>query len=113
MSHVKGIFSDKILFIRDEILKVSPKGSIEKIYLFGSYACGDINEDSDLDICVLINNRYKNRYNDIDFNINKIFMKNYFFPSDVLVYMENYYMKQDSCALLKKEINKKGKLLYG
>jgi len=35
----------------------------EKIILFGSYAYGEPNEDSDLDICV-VRKEYKNRWDD-------------------------------------------------
>ena len=45
------VISDEILQIRDAILEAVPA---ERIYLFGSYANGAPNEDSDYDIYVVI-----------------------------------------------------------
>jgi predicted nucleotidyltransferase len=45
------VMSDEILNIRDAIVGAVPA---EKIYLFGSYANGTQNEDSDYDIYVVI-----------------------------------------------------------
>jgi predicted nucleotidyltransferase len=45
------VMSDEILKIRDAIVEAVPA---EKIYLFGSYAYGTPNEDSDYDLYVVI-----------------------------------------------------------
>jgi len=113
MSHVQGEFADKISFIRDQILEAVPKGAIDKIYLFGSYARGDNTEDSDIDICVLINNWYKKQFDRLNFKINGVFIQNNLFPSDTLIYMKNYFMKQTSCRKIRTSILKEGKLMYG
>ena len=49
--NVYMIISDEILKIRDAILEAVPT---EKIYLFGSYAYGTPNDDSDYDLYVVI-----------------------------------------------------------
>ena len=48
------VMSDEIVQIRDAIVGAVPT---EKIYLFGSYANGTQNEDSDYDIYVVIQDR--------------------------------------------------------
>jgi predicted nucleotidyltransferase len=113
MSGIKGKFSQKISFIRDIILNCVPVKCIKKIYLFGSYADGNPDESSDIDICVLLNKKFKNDYRDIRFKINHEFIEQKIFPSDVLIYMEDYFLKQNSCSTLRKEIIKKGKVMYG
>jgi len=45
--------TDELLAIRDAIISAVP---VEKIYLFGSYATGQANEDSDYDLYVVIPN---------------------------------------------------------
>jgi len=113
MSHVKGEFAEKISFIRDRILEAVPKGAIDKIYLFGSYARGDNTEDSDIDFCILINNWYKKQYNDLHFKIDDAFIEHNILPSDRLIYMKDYFMKKDSCRKIRESIFEEGKLMYG
>ncbi|GHV34644.1 hypothetical protein FACS1894187_05660 [Synergistales bacterium] len=36
--------------IRTVVSEIAPKYGIEKVYLFGSYACGDAIEESDVDL---------------------------------------------------------------
>lgn len=49
--------------IKDEIVKALAPLNPEKIILFGSFAYGTPNENSDLDICV-IKKDYKNKWTD-------------------------------------------------
>jgi len=48
-------FANKISSIRRLILESIDNEIINKIYLFGSYAYGNPNEDSDIDLCVVVN----------------------------------------------------------
>lgn len=47
------------------------KDSIDKIYLYGSYARGDCDEESDIDICIIVKNeklklrQYREEFSDI------------------------------------------------
>jgi len=47
-------FDDKIPYIRQLVLESIDNTIINKIYLFGSYAYGNPNEDSDIDLCVVV-----------------------------------------------------------
>jgi len=82
----------------------------EKIILFGSYAYGEPNEDSDLDICV-VRKEYKNRWDD-KAKIRKA-LSGIDMPKDIL------NPKVDEFEFYKNEINsvyhdayKKGELLW-
>jgi predicted nucleotidyltransferase len=111
MSHVKGIFSDKISFIRDFILDSVPKNTVKKIYLFGSYAYGEPDEDSDIDFCIIIDNSADEH--DSYMRIAKEFLHKDILPSDVLVYTEKKFYGTDNPIDVFHTIVKKGKLLYG
>jgi predicted nucleotidyltransferase len=104
-------FTEKLPFIRDFILDVAPPNSIRKIYLFGSYAYGEPDEDSDIDICIIINNKLsENKYYSkyfYEFAINKIY------PSDVFVFTEKNFENGERFRRMKETIKQKGKLLYG
>ena len=45
--------------IRDIVKPIAAKYNVESIYLFGSYARGDANENSDLDFLVFGGNNFK------------------------------------------------------
>jgi predicted nucleotidyltransferase len=86
-------------------------GVIKKIYLFGSYAYGKPTKKSDIDLCVIINNR---------FNDHKAYMKialnlydNGIIPADTLVYKENQFYNIKNPNGIKNTILTEGKLLYG
>jgi predicted nucleotidyltransferase len=103
-----------IPLIVEELKKASP----EKIILFGSYAYGIPNEDSDLDIIVITPDEYMpvshrermelhHKYNLLIRNYRKVI------SIDMLVYTKLMYKKlQETGSLFTKEINLKGKVLY-
>jgi predicted nucleotidyltransferase len=103
-------FADKIPFIRSLILDSVKPGVIKKIYLFGSYAYGKPTKNSDIDLCVVINNRFDDL---------KTYMKiavslydNGIIPADTLVYKENQFYNATNPNGIKNIILTKGKLLY-
>jgi len=104
-------FSDKIDFIKSLILDSVNDKVIKKLYLFGSYAYGEPDEDSDIDLCVVIGNEYKRSdvYLDIAMNLydNKII------PCDLLVYNEKYFVGSESGRSIEDVIIDNGVLLYG
>jgi predicted nucleotidyltransferase len=82
-------FADKIPSITSLIRESVDQGVIKRIYLFGSYAYGEPDGDSDIDLCVIIGNRRNNR---------KAYMKmvlalfdNKIMPVDLLVYKEKNF----------------------
>lgn len=70
-----------------EINKVS---GVTSIYLFGSYAYGIPNEDSDLDICILTDDRSKRKI-EIMKVIRKLVSKVATMPIDLLVYYSDEF----------------------
>ena len=107
-------YSSYIPQIVEELKKSSP----HKIILFGSYAYGQPNEDSDLDLMVVTNHEHTpgsfkekmNLYHEINPLI-KNFRKK--IPIDLIVYTRPMYKTmQDNASMFIKEINQKGKLLY-
>ena len=91
---------------------------VEKIILFGSYAYGVPNEDSDLDIIIVTNDNYVPASNrekmELHHKYNLLIRK---FRKDItidmLVYTRMMYQKvKESGSLFSSEINQKGKVLY-
>ena len=104
-------FADKIPFIRSLILDSVKPGVIKKIYLFGSYAYGKPTKNSDIDLCVIINNK---------FNRSTQYMKmalslyhNDICPVDLMVYKENQFFPITNPNGVKNTILTEGKVLYG
>ena len=109
--HAKPPFSDKIPFIRSLILDSVKPGTIKKIYLFGSYAYGKPTKNSDIDLCVII----KNKFNDSKayLNIALSLFDNKIIPADILVYKENQFYNIKNPKGIENTILTKGKILYG
>jgi len=104
-------FSDKIDFIKSIILDSVNDKVIKKVYLFGSYAYGEPDEDSDIDLCVVIGNEYKK--SDVYFNIALNLSNNDIRPCDLLVYNEKYFVGSESGRSIENVIMDNGVLLYG
>ena len=104
-------FADKIPFIRSLILDSVKPGVIKKIYLFGSYAYGKPTEDSDIDLCVVINNRFDRLKASVKIQLS--LSHNDIFPLDLLVYKENQFYNITNPKGLKNTILTEGKVLYG
>lgn len=91
---------------------------VEKIILFGSYAYGVPNEDSDLDIIVVTHDNYMPTTNrekmELHHKYNLLIRKfRKDIPIDMLVYTRLMYQKvQESGNHFTSEINQKGKVLY-
>ena len=78
------ITTEQIDLIKDVIVKTMQP---EKIYLFGSYANGTANEDSDLDILIEVQKTELSsvhRSTEVSLNFNKY--KELHFPKDIFVY---------------------------
>jgi uncharacterized protein len=107
-------YQQYIPLIVEELKKAEP----EKIILFGSYAYGQPNEDSDVDIILITSDEYMpksfrekmNLYHRINPYIDQ-FRKH--IPIDLLIYTKSMYkILQERASLFSKEINLKGKVLY-
>lgn len=86
---------------------------INTIYLFGSYAYGTPNEDSDLDICVLTNDK-SSRKIDIMRTIRKSISKVATMPVDLLVYYNDEFKERSEVdCTIEHQILLQGVKLYG
>jgi predicted nucleotidyltransferase len=102
---------ETIQHIKSLILNSVEVGIIKRIYLFGSYAYGEPDENSDIDLCVVIGN---------NFDEHKIYMKaakalctNDIVPCDLLVYTESGLFNFKNPKGIENTIITKGKILYG
>jgi predicted nucleotidyltransferase len=111
LSQNSAPFSDKIDFIRSLVLESVEKNIIKKVYLFGSYAYGEPTADSDVDLCIVIDNNYKR--SDIYFQIAMKMSDNNIRPCDLIVYNEKYFHSSESGRGIENTIINNGILLYG
>lgn len=101
------IKNDLDLF-RDNILKIV---SAEAIYLFGSYAYGTPNDESDLDIYVVVPDDITDLgelYGDI-----QLLWRKRPVPIDLLVGRSSVFNRRKNGPTLERAIAQKGTLLYG
>ena len=101
---------------RKDILNISQIISsnleVDKIILFGSYASGTYNDDSDIDICVITNKN--KRKIEILREIRNILFDYISKPLDLLVYRsEEFDERAEKFKSIEREIKEKGELLYG
>lgn len=86
---------------------------IKSIYLFGSYAYGNPNKDSDLDICIITDNRSKRKV-EIMKLVRKAIAKVQSMPVDLLVYYgDEFNERAKSSCTLENQILNEGVKLYG
>ncbi len=96
--------------IKKEIVQSLIPLNPEKIILFGSYAYGEPNEDSDLDICV-VRKEYKNRYEDRA-KIRKA-LSNIKMPKDILnPKIDEFEFYKNEFGSVYKDIEEKGLVLW-
>lgn len=83
-----------------------------QVYLFGSYAWGDYNKDSDFDICVLVS-EIIGRRNEMNADISCTVREDFPMPFDLLLYtydeFDEYLNHKSS---LPYKIKSKGRLLH-
>jgi len=104
-------FSPLLSKLTPAMLSIEKNNEIQKIYLFGSYAYGKPHKDSDLDLCVVLDNVYSKREFIINFYyaLEKIgIIYNY----DLLIYRENDFYSSENPESVENTIINKGILLY-
>lgn len=108
VDQIQGITKEELDTV---ISKVVDKIRPEKIILFGSYAYGQPNSESDLDLLVICETDLPPRKRGLD--IRRCFWKTGI-PVDVIVHTPEEYerLKDDSFSFVG-EILRKGKVLYG
>ncbi len=92
--------------------KISQIIDTKKIILFGSYATGNSDEESDIDLCIITNE--KKRKLDIMREIRKNLSSVTDYPLDLLVYKEDeFYQKANLENSFEHQIMEEGSDLYG
>ena len=100
------LIPDLVPFIFDSV----DKKTIQKIYLFGSYAYGKPDAESDLDIAVIVDNIENS--SEIYLKIWKKFIYNKIVCFDLIVYKENEFYNGKNKESVEYTIMEKGKILY-
>jgi len=104
----KDDISDKLSILIDATIKEIP--GIEKIYLFGSYAYGIPDKDSDFDLMVITDNEIKDAIlavTEIRYNTwGKVGI------FDMLVYSEKIFNDRKEKYLLENKVFTEGKMIY-
>ena len=101
---------DELNTLKDIIIKTIPVG---RIFLFGSYADGKPNIDSDLDIYVVMSDNAKIKEIDAMKLIRKAIRDKKTMPVDIVVSKENKFNKRKSSITIERQIEQDGILLYG
>jgi len=98
----------------DEIAQIIAKTvPVESIYLFGSYAYGTPNKDSDLDIYVVFKDELPIRELDAITAISRAIRPVKKMPMDILGLKQNRFHDRKLYATLERKIVREGVKLYG
>jgi len=104
-------FSHILPKLTTAILSIQNSNEIQKIYLFGSYAYGKPNKDSDLDLCVVINDVASKR--DCLLNIYYALKNIGINPNyDLLIFKNTRFYNSENPESVENTIINKGVLLY-
>jgi predicted nucleotidyltransferase len=96
--------------IRDIIVKTIP---VERIYLFGSYAYGLPNADSDLDIYVTMNDDTPYRNIEAMKMVARAIHGHKSMSADIVVCKQSQFNNRLSIPTLEKEVSQRGVRIYG
>jgi predicted nucleotidyltransferase len=103
---------EKLNVIKDAVLSAVP--DTEAIYLFGSYACGEPHEYSDLDIYVVVPDSVSKRLLDLHYEItHRLSLKKLIFPYDLLVQYSGVFERKKNSAAIAGVVAEEGVKLYG
>ena len=104
------IIENELNTIKDSILKTVPA---EVIYLFGSYAYGIPNKDSDLDIYVLVPAEYASD-NKLEFKIRKELYYKKKMPMDLMIAdVQKFNERKNKKTTLEYKVASDGVMIYG
>ena len=84
---------------------------VDEIYLFGSYAYGSPNSDSDYDLCVVIPDSEMRPVEAVK-KIRRALYPVQSNPMDVVVYHSSGFMERQRSASMERKIAREGVLLY-
>jgi predicted nucleotidyltransferase len=101
---------EELELIKESVLKTVPA---EAIYLFGSYAYGTPDTDSDLDIYVVVPDYVQQNPLDISADIMTGLYKKIKTPVDLLVGKASVFNSRKEAQTMQKTIARKGLMIYG
>jgi predicted nucleotidyltransferase len=110
VNRLNQIIQRDLDIIKESVLKTVPA---EAIYLFGSYAYGTPDKDSDLDIYVVVPDNIQRNPLDISADIMTGLYKKIKTPLDLLVGKSSVFNSRKEAPTLQKTIARRGVLLYG
>jgi predicted nucleotidyltransferase len=110
-SFKRKTFEERLKIIMDTIFENLDKKCLRKIYLFGSYAYGKPDSDSDIDICIVFTDDTDD--NEAYMKIAKPLYHKKIMPLDILVYHEYEFNLKKMKNGIVDTIITKGRLLYG
>jgi predicted nucleotidyltransferase len=108
---MKADFEERLQIILDTIFENVDKECLRKIYLFGSYAYGRPNRDSDIDLCIVFADEVDITETYMKFAI-PLFNKG-LTSIDKLVYHESEFNEKKAKKGIVNTITTRGRLLYG
>jgi predicted nucleotidyltransferase len=109
--NLKKFHEERLQIIMDTIFENLDAKCLKKIYLFGSYAYGRPNKDSDIDICIVFTDDTDDT--EAYMKIAKPLYHKKIIPLDILVYHEYEFNLKKIKNGIANTIMTKGKLLYG
>ena len=95
--------------IKESVLQVVPA---EAIYLFGSYAYGTPNHESDLDVYVVVPDETTD-LGELNADIFELLWKKKTVPLDLLIGHASVFLRRKNGPTLERVIAEKGTMLYG
>jgi len=101
---------DELDILKKIIIKTIPVG---RIFLFGSYAGGKPDVDSDLDIYIIMSDRAKIKEIDAIRLIRKAIRGKKTIPVDIIVSKEKKFNQRKVSNTMEHQIERNGILLYG
>jgi poly(A) polymerase Pap1 len=111
-NHLNLPFIGKLPDIVNLMLNNCYRDKIQKIYLFGSYAYGKPDKDSDLDFLVIIDDDILSKRRDVSFQIMGQFWDSDIIPSDILVYNADMFYGYTNPRGIESTILKRGVVIY-
>ena len=96
--------------LTDLIINAIP---VEQIYLFGSYAYGKPQKDSDLDLYVVLKDEVQLRDIDAAIKIRLAICEHQSMPIDLLVMKNSQYLERKAAPTLERKMAREGILIYG
>jgi uncharacterized protein len=112
MTALKNISSDILNELNQAIENIKNTISVKQIILFGSYAYGNPRTDSDIDLCIITED--KRRKIEIIWDLQESLYKTAKHSVDILVYKpEEFLYRSDSVSTIEKTISNKGVVIYG